>query len=418
MLLASAAGCTVEFDRGLLERAKAGCTDGVNQLPGNTPQACGSNGGPCAQCAAPYSVCEAGACVVPNAVAALALGEAHSSAIDRSGGLWLWGSNSSGSLALPADVPEQHTPRRLLEPALAWSSSAPGGRIPELFTCALAAGALYCWGQNGDGQTGLGTAQPGPVPTRVGSDADWTAIRGGGAFTCGIRAGALYCWGYGGDAKRLGLDPLPADTTTPQRLPGAADWADLTLSRGHGCALKRDHTLWCWGENQFGQLGQSAGNAPPAQVKNGTSYKRVSAGDGHTCGIRDNGTLFCWGDNSSGQLGIAQSASEPAQVGTSSDWVEVAAGGRHTCGLHADGTLVCWGSGEDGQLGTGEFADSVVPVPVAGSDWTKLAVGANHSCAVKRDGTLWCWGSNAVGQLGNAESGFQPVAAPVPVLLE
>ena len=171
VLLASATGCTLEFDRALLERTQGGgCTDGVNRLPGNTPQACGNDGAVCAQCVSPLSACEAGACVVPNAAVALALGEAHSSALDRNGTLWLWGANRAGAVGLPAEVVEQHLPVALSAPGFSWSAAALGGRIPELHSCAIAEpGELYCWGSNGDGQTGLGSAQPGPVPTRVGN---------------------------------------------------------------------------------------------------------------------------------------------------------------------------------------------------------------------------------------------------------
>ena len=422
LLLASTAGCTLDFDRALLERAGAqGCTDGVNHFPGNTPQACGTNGGACAQCTSPLTACEAGACVVPNAVVAVALGEAHSSALDRNGQLWLWGANRSGAVGLPADVVEQRVPVALAGPERSWSRSAMGGRIPELHSCAIAEpGELYCWGNNGDGQTGLGSAaEPGPVPTRVGAEADWTTISAGVAYSCGIRApGALYCWGYGGDSKRLGLDPEPADSSTPQRLPGAEDWVAVSTSRTHGCAIKRDQSLWCWGENQFGELGRAGPSAPPAQVKNGTSYRQVSAGDAHTCGIRDNGTLWCWGDNSSGQLGLAASTGEPVQVGADSNWVRVAAGGRHTCALRADRSVSCWGSAEYGQVGSGSFAASQEPSAVEGGDWTNVSAGVDHSCAVKRDGTLWCWGANYVGQLGTPGPGFDPSPAPVLVVLE
>jgi alpha-tubulin suppressor-like RCC1 family protein len=422
VLVASTAGCTLEFDRALLERSQGqGCTDGVNHFPGNAPEACGRSGGPCAQCATPLSACEAGACVVPNAVVAVALGEAHSSALDRNGALWLWGANRAGAVGKPADVVEQRLPAALSVSGVTWSAAAMGGRIPELHSCAIAEpGELYCWGSNGDGQTGLGSAaQPGPVATRVGTASDWSAISAGVAYSCGIRApGALYCWGYGGDSNRLGLEPEPSDTTTPQRLPGAEDWVSLSTSRGHGCAIKGDLSLWCWGENQFGQLGHTAGNAPPVQVKSGTSYRQVSAGEAHTCGIRDNETLWCWGDNSSGQLGLPGSAAEPTRVGAASDWARVTAGGRHTCGLRSDRTLWCWGSGEYGQVGSGSFADAPEPAPVEGNDWTHVGAGVDHTCAVKLDGTLWCWGANYVGQLGTRGPGFDPAPAPVLVVLE
>jgi alpha-tubulin suppressor-like RCC1 family protein len=410
-------GCTLEFDPALLDEANCGCTDGVSCLPGNSPSACGRNGAACQSCSAPLSVCQNGACAVENAVVALGAGIVHTGAVDRLGSLWMWGQNHSGALTLPESTEEVSTPIRVAS-AEKWSAVATGGVNPAEFTCAIAEpGTLFCWGTSTDGQTGTGPVDPGPTPTRVGLDSDWTRVGTGAAFACGIRGGKLYCWGYGSDSNRLGLASIPGDTRSPQLLPGSESWVELSVGIGHSCAIRSDQSLWCWGDFQAGQLGHAA-NATPLQVEGGTSYVQVSAGGGHTCGIRANHTLWCWGDNSRGQLGISQSASTPVQVDDATNWIAIAAGGTHTCGVRDDGSLRCWGGNDTGQLGLGNFEDATVPIVVPDSGpWAKVALGGDYSCGVKENGTLWCWGANGTSQLGIPNPTFQPAPSPTNVLL-
>lgn len=410
--------CTLEFDPALLDERGCACTDGVTCHPGDSPQACGKNGGTCQSCSAPLSICQNGACAVENAVVTLDLAPVHTGAVDRLGGLWLWGDNHGAALALPESTLESTTPVRV-SGSEKWLAVAVGGVNPAGFSCGIASpGNLFCWGTSGDGQTGTGPIDPGPTPTRVGEDSDWTHVGAGAAFACGLRGGKLYCWGYGSDSNRLGLASIPSDTRTPQLLPGSDSWTELSVGDGHSCAIRADQSLWCWGDGFDGQLGHFA-NDTPLQVEGGTSYVLVSAGGNHTCGIRANHTLWCWGDNSRGQLGISQSASAPVQVDDATSWISVAVGGNHTCGVRDDGSLRCWGGGDDGQLGLGGFEDASVPtlVPDPGP-WSRVAAGSAHSCGVKEDGTLWCWGGNGNGQLGIPNATFQPAPSPENVLLE
>lgn len=410
-------GCTLEFDPALLDEANCACTDGVSCFPGTSPQACGKNGGTCQACSSPLSVCQEGACAVENAVVALDLGLLHTGAVDRKGGIWLWGSNQAGALAIPPITTEQNTPSRVASNE-DWLAVAVGGDGPALFSCGIASpGNLFCWGQNGDGQTGTGSVQPEATPTRVGEDSDWTSVGAGAAFTCGIRAGKLYCWGYGSDSNRLGLESLPSDTKTPQLVPGSESWTKLAVGIGHSCAIRADESVWCWGDADAGQLGHAA-NAAPLQVEGGTSYLSVSAGGSHTCGIRTNHTLWCWGDNTHGQLGVTQSATTPVQVDDATNWIAVAAGGLHTCGLRDDGSLRCWGGGDEGQLGLGGFENMPEPTLVPDSGpWSRVYAGGDYSLGVKEDGTLWAWGANGNSQLGIPNPTFLPAPSPQLVLL-
>lgn len=355
-----------------------------------------------------------------NAVVATSLGSSVTGAVDRLGGLWLWGSNNSGGVAQPMSVTERQTPARVVVASVGeWSNVSVGGTTPALFGCAIAKpGALYCWGNNGDGQTGLGSNDPGEIPTRVGADGDWIAIGTGEAYACGIRAGRLYCWGYASTNHRLGLASEPSDPTTPQEVPGSQSWQKLSLGDGHACAIREDQSLWCWGDYEDGQLGHAQSDTP-LQVDGGTSFIQVSAGGQHTCGIRADKTLWCWGANSRGELGFAQSASAPVQVESASDWISIAAGGQHTCGVRASGKLYCWGANDEGQLGLGTFDDQSVPTEVPDpGPWKSVDAGSIHSSGVKDDGTLYSWGSNGQSQLGIPNPTFQPAPSPQNILLE
>jgi alpha-tubulin suppressor-like RCC1 family protein len=413
-------GCTLEFDPALLDEANCACSDGVSCFPGNSPQACGKNGGSCQQCNAPLSACLNGACSVENAVVTSSLASSHTGAVDRLGGLWLWGSNQSGGIAQPeASVTEQQTPLRVQVAGVdAWASVATGGVTPALFGCAIAKpGALYCWGNNGDGQTGLGSNDPGSTPTQV-EGSDWSAVGTGSAYACGIRAGKLYCWGYASTNHRLGLASEPADPRTPQEVPGSQSWQKLSVGDGHACAIREDQSLWCWGDYEAGQLGHAVSDVP-LQVDGGTSFVQVSANGEHTCGLRANRSLWCWGGNSRGELGISQSAPAPLEVEPGSEWLSVAAGGRHTCGVRSNGKLFCWGANDYGQLGLGTFDDAGVPMEVPDpGPWTSVDAGDQYSCGVKEDGTFHCWGANGNSQLGIDDPTFQPAPSPQNVLLE
>jgi hypothetical protein len=171
----------------------------------------------------------------------------------------------------------------------------------------------------------------------------------------------------------------------------------------HTCAIDTNGSLWCWGDNWYGQLGDgtNVGKDVPVQVS-GTNWFSVSAGDGHTCGIKTDEILWCWGDNWYGQLGDGTNVGKNVPVEVSgTNWVSVSAGGEHTCGIKTNGTLWCWGRNNYGQLGDGTNVGKNAPVRVSGTNWVSVSAGKYHTCGVKTDGTIWCWGRNNYGQLGD-----------------
>ncbi|QIX62871.1 hypothetical protein HER32_17500 [Hymenobacter sp. BT18] len=181
----------------------------------------------------------------------------------------------------------------------------------------------------------------------------------------------------------------------------------LVAGTNHTVAVRADGTLWAWGRNNFGQLGNNTttDSAVPVQVGTGITWVSASAGLYHTVAVRADGTLWAWGYNFYGQLGNNTTSSSlvPVQVGTGTTWVSAAAGGDgHTVAVRADGTLWAWGRNNSGQLGNNSLTDSPVPVQVgAGTTWVSAGANNLHTVAVQADGTLWAWGFNGTGQLGN-----------------
>jgi alpha-tubulin suppressor-like RCC1 family protein len=128
----------------------------------------------------------------------------------------------------------------------------------------------------------------------------------------------------------------------------------------------------------------------------------LGGGGGHTCAVKTDGSLWCWGNNFYGQLGDGTytSRNTPVQI-MSSEVSSVALGGYHTCAVKTDGSLWCWGLNDVGQLGDGTNTSKTTPVQIMSSGVSSVALGYAHTCAVKADGSLWCWGRNNYGQLGD-----------------
>jgi hypothetical protein len=167
--------------------------------------------------------------------------------------------------------------------------------------------------------------------------------------------------------------------------------------------LKSDGTVWAWGDNGSGQLGNgtTTDSAVPLQVAGLTGVTVVSAGRNHTVALKGDGT---WGNNDSGQLGDGTTSGRtaPVQAGGLTDVIAVAAGSGDTVALRSDGTVWTWGNNSSGQLGDGTTTNRSTPVQVSSlTGATGIAVGYDHTVALKSDGTVWAWGNNSNGQLGN-----------------
>jgi alpha-tubulin suppressor-like RCC1 family protein len=184
---------------------------------------------------------------------------------------------------------------------------------------------------------------------------------------------------------------------------GERSTRDKVMAGGHSHGYWLDgSSLNGAGRNDLGQLGfMGGGSSFPVNISG--SYLSVASGQDFGLGIQTDGTLWSWGYNHDGQLGQNNNANAyfPTQIGFDSDWAVVAAGGRSAMAIKQDGTLFAWGENAHGQLGLGDQGDKIVPEEVAGGNvWREVAVGFNHTLAIKNDGSLWSWGENGFGQLG------------------
>lgn len=273
-------------------------------------------------------------------------------------------------------------------------------------------GTLWCWGRNSAGQLGLGDTENRYLLTQVGADRDWMNVAAGAEHTCAIRekndARTLWCWGdnaYG----QLGAGSDPRKIS-PVQIGSDVDWAMVESGSNHTCAIKINHTLWCWGANTYKQLGAvSAIDKPdyPLRVGDGNDWDQVALGNSHTCALKISGGVWCWGDNGFGKLGATGDGKTQLQVESNISWVFIALGGDHACGIKSDTTLWCWGKNRTGQVGNKSTENQLIPVNV-GEGWSTVALGASHTCALRIDGTPWCWGANDYSQLHTGDKIYRP----------
>ena len=285
--------------------------------------------------------------------------------------------------------------------------------------CAVAEGGLaYCWGNNSNGQVGPVSHTSVLAPIQVGSTLRFASISAGAAHTCGLTTyGAVYCWG---DNRwwQLGRDTVLTAPDLPARV--ETDWGFSILRAGeyHTCGLTFEGMVYCWGNNSDGQTGTAAdtigimdwpyvGVRPveqPTAITGIPELADVSSGSSHTCGVTRDFEAFCWGDNEYGQLGNDSfyDSWEPVRVYGGFEFLSISAGHGHTCAITVDNKLYCWGDNYYGQMGRGLVdAGSAVPVPVVGGiDFGNVSTSATHTCGTSVGGEVYCWGENRWGNVG------------------
>lgn len=217
--------------------------------------------------------------------------------------------------------------------------------------------------------------------------------------------GAVHAWG-GNAFGELGDGTTDAHRA-PAPVPGMDDVVDIHTGREHAVALREDGTVLTWGSNQMGQLGggTTGGQRPsPGPVAGLDGVTMVSTGHYHSLALRSDGSLWTWGYNNVGQLGdgTTTNRNRPVQVSGTRTYAYVAAGRDMSYALATDGTVWAWGRGDDGQLGDGTLANHSTPVRVGAlTDVVQVAGGRDHGLALRIDGSVWAWGWNAYGQLGD-----------------
>ncbi|MEN3540807.1 hypothetical protein AAH991_37235 [Microbispora sp. ZYX-F-249] len=278
------------------------------------------------------------------------------------------------------------------------------------------------WGFNTSGQLGDGTQISRGSPVAVAeAGRGFVKVASGADHSVAIAAdGTLWSWGAN-DQGQLG-DGTATGRPAPAQVPGMTNITEIAAGRGFTLAVRSDGTLWSWGRNDSGQLGTGAANVSqpvPRQVPGLTGITDVAAGTAHGLAARSDGTAWAWGLNDSGQLGDATTISRPTPVPVAGlTGVAAVAGGLvHSLALRSDGTVWSWGSNGAGELGDGTVGNRLTPVKALKvAHITDIAAGERHSLAVSGDGTLFAWGLNGSGQLGDGTTTDRSVPYPVPGL--
>jgi alpha-tubulin suppressor-like RCC1 family protein len=340
---------------------------------------------------------------VPNVAGAtsVGLGSQHSCASLMTGGVMCWGDNSQGQVG-----DGSFTSRTKATPVVGLGSVdyLKGGGS---HTCArTTAGGIACWGSGGNGELGDGTNNTSSIPRYVTLGAAADQLTSGVYHSCALTGGNAMCWGS------------PYANTPSDANNGLTGFLGFARSGGHACAILANHTVQCWGDNFYGQLGDGSTVTPtpantPVVAAGISTAETIYAAEGRTCAILTNGTAMCWGRNYSGTLGTmdnnsmvtspspvvgltgaAQLALRPFFSGSFSE--------EGTCARKIDGTVMCWGGNPYGQVGDGTYVQRYNATLVGGLDHVKdIGVGQYHTCASKDDGTVVCWGSSGNGQLGD-----------------
>lgn len=433
----------------------------------------------------PYSVSARSPLLVGKQITQVVAGDQSTCALANNE-VYCWGKNESGQLGIgttsntyaDANAPKPEEQTGAVSPTKVVSTLLSGKTITQIavsknisgvagtgayagdHACAVADYFAYCWGANGGGQLGNGTATASNVPVAVKSDdlnvsgRKATDISAGSAHACAVTGGKVVCWGQntfsqlGNGEGQLSFiaSPVGIDTTNM----GQKVVTKVTTSHGnyfvsgdqaHSCALA-DGDGYCWGSALFGQLGMGPPPYPalavpqpvvPSGALSGKKLTDISGGYAHTCAVGNDSRAYCWGLNIQCQLGIASGMSngfctnlntyEPVAVSTTSPLgtqavTRISAGFQHSCAIVTGTKVYCWGNAANGRVGDPTLTTTPLPKqvvfapPVAAI--TDISAGTATTCAVA-DGRAYCWGSNANGELGQGSS-ITESALPLPVL--
>ncbi len=323
-------------------------------------------------------------------VVSLATGLAHVLAIKSDKTAAAWGGNGYGQLGDGTNVASKTpvTVKFLSSEASQFSagSSSTYARLTD--------GTVKAWGQNASGQLGDGTTTNSTaVATTVSNLTDVASIAAGPYHVLALKAdGTLWSWGSNSSGE-LGTGSSATSSSTPAQV--LSDVVAMAGGTTHSLAIKSDGTVWAWGSTAtglyYGEVGPKA-SATPVQISNLDQVSAVSAGDYFSVALRKDGTVWAWGANDGGQLGDGTNSSStiPVQVTGLTSIIAIAGGSTHCLALKSDGTVWAWGFNQQGQLGNGSTSSSNVPVQVVGANslgFLNLKTSTSSSSSSSTTGT-------------------------------
>jgi alpha-tubulin suppressor-like RCC1 family protein len=359
----------------------------------------------------------------------------HSVALKLDGTVWSWGSNGFSQFGNAAENDGSSVPAAptglsdIAHIATGWANSL----------AVKSDGTVWAWGGHMFVPL-LADRWASGVPVQVAGLSGVTAVAAGQSFSMALKAdGSVWAWG-GNNSGQLG-DGTTIDHTVPKRVWGLSGITAIAAGWEFGLALGSDGSVWGWGNSESGQLGaipqQTCRNiaegdricSPTAtQIPGLSSIVALAAGEVHGLALKSDGTVWAWGDNGSGQLGndSQNGSSTPTQIAGLSGVMAISANSQYSVALKSDGTVWVWGDNRYGQLGDGTTTGlgegtstgTRVPTQVPGlTDIVAIVAGGtagvgSHVVAVKSDGTVWAWGENLYGQLGDGTY----VSRPTPTL--
>ena len=351
----------------------------------------------------------------------IAAGDYHSLAMASNGMVWAWGNNNSGELGNGTNTSSNIPVQVSLPSGVVVKVIAAGYQHSLALVASEAAspaGTVWAWGSNGHDELGNGTNTPSNIPVQVSlpSGVTITNIAGGGDFSLALASdGTVWDWGdnsYG----ELG-NGTNDESDMPVQVPLNSYYpiSDIAAGENFSLALATDGAVWAWGNNNSGELGNGTNNESDTPVQVGLSndfpISNIAAGENFGLALGFNGTVWAWGDNSLGQLGNGTNndSNYPVQVSLPSlpsgvTITNIAAGGEQSLALASNGTVWAWGNNNSGELGNGTNTPSNIPVQVSlpsGVTITNITAGEDFSLALASNGTVWAWGYNGDGELGN-----------------
>ncbi|TMA25452.1 MAG: hypothetical protein E6J78_17410 [Deltaproteobacteria bacterium] len=323
-----------------------------------------------------------------------------------------WGANDMGQLGIGL-FGQKNRPMRVSS-ATNWAQWVGSNTN----ACALRKdGTVWCAGDNTNGVNGLGDTTTHPILTQVGTHTDWASLASGGNSVLAVKL-TNAVWSWGSDANGVLGDGVVNLTLVDQHAPENSGNSFAQVSIGAaGCGITATGNLFCWGDNSRGEVGNGSATAffpTPQSVTTvapatDTGWTMVStspsgsSGSGYTCGI-NGGALFCWGENQFGQLGqggmTPAFSTTPLRVGTTTDWTMISAGDDSACGLRTTNEVFCWGYNGYGVVPAIAATPVTSPALVA-SGYLTVSAGGGHACGVTTAGTVFCWGLNTSGEIGD-----------------
>ena len=347
--------------------------------------------------------------------------------------IWSFGRNNQGQLAIDSfEINSKSIPIQAAENSENWKFISAGF---EFGAGIKTNGTLWTWGDNNRFQLGInknlinnsGYALPIPVALLPFQSADkdtgWKEVSCGTNHAAAIKEdGTLWTWGFNfsGELGQNGVDYRTSRSSPVQTYAGGNNWKHVSCGDDITAAIKTNGTLWVWGRNLAGMLWAKGDNDsvienPKEIITEGNDWESVCCGIDKIAAIKTDGSLWTWGLNY-----LSSYDGSPAIRHSGNDWKQISLGLTHSAGLKDDGTIWCWGNNGFGQFGNNSTAlDNTFnfsPVQTIGTNWISVNCGATYTAGIKEDGTLWTWGRNLFGELGqNQTTGYNGYKCSSPV---